>query len=142
MYDAEDALRHVAGHAAEAVLRARRMRDSPLFSGPASAEELQGLLEHVLNVVAEHVAVLGIDATRYGDGTPVTTHAVLSGDGGDGPEVFSHVWHPNPADPVNQPRVVHDSVTLMNGERRRLMVTARGVLDAVPVVGPAIGRDD
>lgn len=130
-YSAEDGIVHVIAHAAQAVAQARRIAVSDQMSDAERVPELHLRLEHVLNILAEHVGALGLEpVTTYGDGTPVTSHVVLDEAAGD---VFSMIWHPDPCHLVNQPRVAHESVVLSSGERRQLIVTARGVIDSVPV---------
>jgi hypothetical protein len=67
--------------------------------------------------------LIGGDAVNtYSDGRPVAT--TIRWDGG----WVTHVWHPDPQHPSNQPGQVFD-LEEESGSRRRLIITAPGILD-------------
>jgi hypothetical protein len=66
----------------------------------------------------------GDAVNTYSDGRPVTT--TIRWDGG----WVTHVWHPDPLHPSNCPDQVFD-LEEESGSRRRLVITALGILDTV-----------
>ena len=68
--------------------------------------------------------LMGGDAVNtYSDGRPVAT--TIRWDGG----WVTHVWHPDPLHPSNQPGRVFDLEEESGRCRRRLIITAPGILD-------------
>jgi len=67
--------------------------------------------------------ITGDAVNTYFDGRPVAT--TIRRDGG----WVTHVWHPDPQHPPNQPGQVFDLEEEL-GSRRRLIITAPGILDA------------
>jgi hypothetical protein len=66
--------------------------------------------------------IRGDAVNTYSDGRPVAT--TIRWDGG----WVTHVWHPDPSHPSNQPGQVFD-LEEESGSRRRLIITAPGILD-------------
>ena len=77
------------------------------------------------NDVGRHLRdLMGGDAVNtYSDGRPVAT--TIRWDGG----WVTHVWHPDPLHPSNQPGRVLDLEEESGWCRRRLIITAPGILD-------------
>jgi hypothetical protein len=66
--------------------------------------------------------IRGDAVNTYSDGRPVAT--TIRWDGG----WVTHVWHPDPQHPSSQPGQVFD-LEEESGSRRRLIITAPGILD-------------
>lgn len=111
------------------------MRDRPPIEVSESAlitvplhqlSNMQALAEHHLAVfcTTENVGT-------FSHGDPVMSRIDLSPDTGDDVTV---VWHPDPTThPANQPRVLSEDSRLAKGEHRKLVISAPGVLQAIPI---------
>jgi hypothetical protein len=129
-----DSLKHAAAQAHFAIAGCAELRDRP--PTPLTPEHLvaaYGLaLDNLTALIDHHLAAHcnGENADVYSGGLPVMTRIDLSADTADG---FAMVWHPDLSHPANQPRVVSEDARLANGERKRLLVTAPGVIAAVSI---------
>jgi hypothetical protein len=108
-------------------------------SGSPAADAL-ALLGHVHTELSEAVGRFCPDgqnaevwATRYDDGRPVISVMPI------GPGVYVHAWHPDRTHPMNS-RCDLDVITIPDGTRKQMVVSAPGCIDAVSL--PEITADD
>jgi hypothetical protein len=72
--------------------------------------------------------------TRYGDARAVMSAMPMAG------VCYAHAWHPDHTHPMNNPCDL-DVITTPNGNRKRIIVTAPGFLDAVSLPETAATGD-
>lgn len=80
---------------------------------------------HALTGGRSVLHTVGDDLDHYSDGRPVETTLNV----GAGTR-WVHTWHPHPDHPRNKPGDVGEMIT-RSGTRKRIIVSAAGVLDAV-----------
>jgi hypothetical protein len=109
-------------------------------SGSPGADGL-ALLGHVHTELSDAVGRFCPDgqnaevwATRYDDGRPVISAMPMEAG------LYVHVWHPDPAHPMNN-RCELDVITTADGGRKRMVVSAPGCIDAVSLPEIAAAAD-
>lgn len=90
-----------------------------------NADSLCDAIDSVRDLIAEPPLA---NPYRYSDGRPVFTQFEL-----EYGCTFQHVWHPDPAHKRNQPGPLC-IVDTPSGKRRRVVITAPGILDALDVL--------
>ncbi|PBA30570.1 hypothetical protein CKJ65_16450 [Mycobacterium intracellulare] len=133
---ATDHLRYLSHEVNQALEAAQDIIAGNCYEQHRPADQHAADLDHVLKLldacrdtITEAVAAVTADQAdrdRYSDGRPVQTRIEL-----ETGCYYCHDWHPDPEHPSSQPQDI-GTVTLRDGSRKRVLIAAPGVLDAVP----------
>lgn len=126
-YSLEDALKHVLTHAEFCRARMEQLAANPgEMSAADVAQAGAALLQRIKDRLLRHMDAHDVTGPHYDNGLPMYSTAALT----PGVVEHVHIWHPDPANEANQPRLIVDA-PLDSGERVQVMVTAPGQLDVV-----------
>lgn len=137
---ATDRLRYLSHEVNQVLEAAQDVIAGNCYEQHRPAEQHAADLDHVLELldacretITEMVSAVTVDRAdrnRYSDGRPVQTRIDL-----ETGCYFGHNWHPDLGHPSSQPRQIC-TVRLRDGSRKRVLIVAPGVLDAVPDAAP------
>jgi hypothetical protein len=99
------------------------------------SKHVDAVLRQAVSMCCPHCVANG-NMNRYDDGREVTSTIAL-----DEHTHYSRVWHPKAAHQINLQCNNIGTVTLRDGVRKRVIVAAPGVLDAVTVSEPSRSTD-